>query len=590
MHSQYHRSNSSFDHDDGILRTRGSVGHSGTKEQTPASDYLQRGHLDKSPSSCPTVTLTEFYNRTDFSSHDDVMPSRDIDIGTGTLSGYMGVFFKWLNLLGLHPFNNAKWALAYTYVALVILIASAVVTTWLTLEFYGKVCGLTSVISSFRTIASYGSTCVSYVFGFWYLRQSHFSQQMQGLTTRDTMSLNKVVKANFVLLFVMMVVAIAFLLLSTYLGPKPKDAGRSTNEDSPLVSDNPWATAAQFIGVIFGASGLVAVLNIFGIVCTIARIHIWRYRIYAINAIIAASRALSSILREEEAAYAAEFNEDKGARSASNEEKSSGRISGSGSINGSGNAEYGHGHNNNRPRGRSTSNPRFHSPYFGGRSGDSVGAGGDGEAGVHNMSLPGDVTMLLAIQNRLHTLLLLRYRKLCRRIQRVKNYWMLWISGVSAVALIFFLVVSFSLYEWVSNPAKYTNPNPYTVGIWVVFGIAMPGYLLYHIARVNGDNDNINHVLTSFSLDLEQTFRDIGAPEVPWLAFNDRVSFLQIFTGQFRQTLLADMANIRVDLSVLGVSVSMNTLRTTIWAVFLFVLPLAIQIFFGVQNRKCAMG
>ena len=497
-----------------------------SKVETAAEDFLQRGHLDKPPASCPTVSLDEFYQRTDFNTFDS-SEGKDRPM----LSGKLGLFFRWLQLLGLYPVNDHPVSTTYTYIALMSLIAAATVTTILSLNYYGKTCGLGSVISSFRVIASFGSMCASYVFGFWYLRSEHFSEQLRNLLDRDIVELNKVINFNFWLLVVVLSSTLAFLFLSIALG----------GVDSPLFA-NPWSAAAQIIGIVFGASGFVAVANIFGIVCMIMRIYIWRFRIYAINTVIAGARTLSSILREEEAV----------------EEKGDG----------------------DEARARMRSRTRTNSAGL--RSPGPAGGGSGATIG-----LPSDVSILLAVQNRLHMLILLRYRRLSTRILEMKKKWAIWLSGVMAVSVIFFVVVLFSLYQWTGAPRKYDDPEVYTIGLWLLFSIGMPGYLLYHVARVNGDDAMIHTIMSCFSLDLEQTFAHIGAPEVPWLTFNDRVSFLHLFTGEFRRNLKNDMENMCSRLGVLGFTISMESLRGIVWVAFLMLLPLGIQLFFGIDNKHC---
>uniref|UniRef100_A0A7S2TV55 Uncharacterized protein n=1 Tax=Lotharella oceanica TaxID=641309 RepID=A0A7S2TV55_9EUKA len=362
----------------------------------------------------------------------------------------------------------------------------------------------------------------SYVYGWWYLRRDDFKVELSSLRDGDIQAINRVIYRNFWFLCVALLALVLFLTLAMTIG----------TAEYPLY-DSAWATTAQVLGIVFGTSGFVAVVNIFVIVCMISRIHILRFRKYALHTILTASRVLSSMLDEAEE-----------------------EINSNGSTH----------HHEHKGRTMSAVDRR--------RALSSTTT-------MMAVTLPGDVSVLLAVQNRLHMLLLLRYRRLCRRLRKLRGTWRVWISGALAVSLIFCIVVALALYQ-AALGHRSAIPDTYTIGMWFVFSILMPLYLLFNVAKVNGEDQKIHRIFTNFSLDLDETFAKYGwGDNLPHVAYADKVSFLQVFTPALRRGLREDMGNIADGLSVLGLRVTMPHLTIMLWIVCLCMLPCAIELLFN---------
>jgi len=516
---------------DGIINATG-----GSSERKIEPDYLQRvSTADRLPPNNRnfSVTLGEFYSRTSFhgsgyitDDEGDVRPLHGSAAGQAIaplFSGYVSMFFfRWLQLLGLYKINDSLLARVYGYATLGLLLGSAATTTWASLHYYAKDGGLGSIISSFRTIASYGTMSASYVYGWWYLRRDDFKVELSSLRDSDIQAINRVIYTNFWFLCFALLALVLFLALAVTIG----------TAEYPLY-DNAWATTAQVLGIIFGASGFVAVVNIFVIVCMISRIHILRFRKYALHTILTASRVLSSMLDD-----------------ADEEAPSAGSTQ----------------HHEHKARTMSAVERR--------RAISSATT-------MMAVTLPGDVSVLLAVQNRLHMLVLMRYRRLCRRLRRLRGTWRVWISGALAVSLIFCIFVALALYQ-AALGHRAALPDTYTMGMWFVFSILMPLYLLFNVAKVNGEDQKIHRILTDYSLDLDESFSKYGCGDnLPHVAYADKVSFLQVFTPALRRGLREDMENIADGLSVLGLRVTMPHLTVVMWIMCLSMLPCAIELLFN---------
>jgi len=162
-----------------------------------------------------------------------------------------------------------------------------------------------------------------------------------------------------------------------------------------------------------------------------------------------------------------------------------------------------------------------------------------------------------------------------------------WLSGTLAVSTIFGLAVALALYQTVFG-SRTQVPNSYTIGMWGLFSIVMPVFLLYHIARVNEEDSKIHRTFTEFSLDLDLTLlegKGGSSRDTEHIMFQDRVNFLQIFTPQLRKGLRDDMTNIADGISVLGHRLSMWHIKVGATTLGLVMLPAAIELLFTLNTN-----